>query len=146
MDARPDKEEMEEAIENFLSRLEKQEQRGFKEKQEQRGSFATSRLRTYRRGHRPPQEGVCSAMTIRRSVKPIPVNACVLLGYPHISLHLHGISCDILMYCMHWQSGAAHVWMHRVGVRGLQGSYEGKMLPFQDARAHLSRNESSGKK
>ncbi len=27
MDARPDKEEMEEAIENFLSRLEKQEQR-----------------------------------------------------------------------------------------------------------------------
>ena len=31
MDARPDKEEMEEAIENFLSRLEKQEQRGFKD-------------------------------------------------------------------------------------------------------------------
>jgi hypothetical protein len=45
------------------------------------------------------------AMTIRRSVKPIPVNACVLLGYPHISLHLHGISCDILMYCM--QSGGS---------------------------------------
>ena len=85
-------------------------------------------------------------MTIRRSVKPIPVNACVLLGYPHISLHLHGISCDILMYCMHWQSGAAHVWMHRVGVRGLQGSYEGKMLPFQDAQAHLSWRESAGEK
>ena len=31
MDARPDKEEMEEAIENFLGRLEKQEQRGFKD-------------------------------------------------------------------------------------------------------------------
>ena len=31
MDARPDKEEMEEAIEKFLSRLEKQEQRGFKD-------------------------------------------------------------------------------------------------------------------
>ena len=31
MDARPDKEEMEEAIENFLSRLEKQEQRDFKD-------------------------------------------------------------------------------------------------------------------
>ena len=31
MDARPDKEEMEEAIENFLSRLEKQEQRGFRD-------------------------------------------------------------------------------------------------------------------
>ena len=31
MDARPDKEEMEEAIEDFLSRLEKQEQRGFKD-------------------------------------------------------------------------------------------------------------------
>ena len=31
MDARPDKEEMEEAIENFLSRLEKQEERGFRD-------------------------------------------------------------------------------------------------------------------
>ncbi len=31
MDARPDKEEMEEAIENFLSRLEKQEQSGFRD-------------------------------------------------------------------------------------------------------------------
>ena len=31
MDARPDKEEMEEAIEKFLSRLEKQEQREFKD-------------------------------------------------------------------------------------------------------------------
>ncbi len=30
--------------------------------------------------------------------------------------------------------------MHRVGVRGLQRSYEGKMLPFQDAQAQLSRN------
>ena len=31
MDARPEKEEMEEAIDNFLSRLEKQEQRGFRD-------------------------------------------------------------------------------------------------------------------
>ena len=31
MDARPDKEEMEEALENFLSRLEKQEWSGFKD-------------------------------------------------------------------------------------------------------------------
>ena len=31
MDARPDKEEMDEAIENFLSRLEKQEERGFRD-------------------------------------------------------------------------------------------------------------------
>ncbi len=29
--------------------------------------------------------------------------ACVLLGYSHVSLHLYGISCDILMYCV--QSG-----------------------------------------
>ena len=31
MDARPDKEEMEQAINNFLQRLEKQEKRGFKD-------------------------------------------------------------------------------------------------------------------
>ena len=31
MDARPDKEEMEEAIENFLSRLEKQKERSFRD-------------------------------------------------------------------------------------------------------------------
>ena len=31
MDARPDKEDMEEAIEHFLSRLEKQEERGFRD-------------------------------------------------------------------------------------------------------------------
>ena len=31
MDARPDKEEMEQAIENFLSKLEKQERSGFRD-------------------------------------------------------------------------------------------------------------------
>ena len=44
-----------------------------------------------------------SAMRIRTSVKPIPKNACLLLGYPDISLHLHGVSCDILINCV--QSG-----------------------------------------
>ncbi len=82
------KEEMEawEAIENFLSRLKKQEQRVLIQCME--WNLTTSQRVISESGiHYPTLFAVLnrSAMTIRTLVRPsIPVNVCVLLGYPHI--------------------------------------------------------------
>ena len=95
MDARPDKEEMEEAIENFLSRLEKQEERGFRDLHV-RAALASTSSRTIFvsvRGHQgwlPPQRGRrCGGYvhTFRFTFVPSCTGSQVVYkkGYPMLS-------------------------------------------------------------